>query len=187
VNFRALKRWPGWALLVVVLVALLAVGSTRDSGPSTPQDRIDAITKRLACPVCDGESVYESRATAAESIRTDVARQVADGTASDDQIVSGIEQVYGAKVLLVPKATGFDALVWAIPVAVLIIAAAGLVVAFRRWKRTLDTVPSEEDRELVAAALRGEWGPDPVHVAAPSSSNEDVASETGAIDGDDGR
>lgn len=163
---RSLKGWPGWALLLVVLVSLLAIGSTRDGGPSTPQDRIDSITKRLACPQCDGESVYESRATSAEAIRTDVARQVAEGTASDQDILSGIEAAYGTRVLLVPKATGFDALVWAIPVAVLILAAAGLVVAFRRWKRAIDTVPTDDDRELVAAALRGEWAPDAAAVGA---------------------
>ena len=31
-----LKRWPGWLALLFVVVGLLAVGVTRDSGPQTP-------------------------------------------------------------------------------------------------------------------------------------------------------
>jgi cytochrome c-type biogenesis protein CcmH/NrfF len=61
-------------------------------------------------------------------------------------------------VLLVPKASGFDALVWVLPVAALVCAAAGLAVTFRRWKREADddVDPTDDDRELVAAALRSE-------------------------------
>jgi len=159
-NTRALKRWPGWALLAVVLVGLLAIGATRDSGPSTPQDRIDSISKRLACPTCDGESVYESRASAAEAIRLEIARQVAAGNASDSEIIARIDAVQPTSILLLPKSSGFDALVWAIPATVLVLAIVGLVLAFRRWRRTLDTVPTDEDRELVESALRGEWSAD---------------------------
>ena len=38
-----LKRWPGWLALLFVVVGLLAVGVTRDSGPQTPDERIVAI------------------------------------------------------------------------------------------------------------------------------------------------
>ena len=78
------NKWS-WLLLVLSAVALLTFGSTRDSGPRTQADRIDAITKVLACPTCSGESVYVSRASAAESIRSEVARQIASGQRSDDE------------------------------------------------------------------------------------------------------
>jgi cytochrome c-type biogenesis protein CcmH len=150
---RRVKRWPGWIVLVFVVAGLLAVGATRDSGPRTPQERVEAISKRLACPVCDGESVFESRNNASQSIRTEIARQVDAGTASDDQIVTYIEQLFGGRVLLVPKATGIDALVWALPAVALVCSLAGLTVAFRRWKLAAGTVPDDDDRALVAAAL----------------------------------
>jgi cytochrome c-type biogenesis protein CcmH/NrfF len=75
---------------------------------------------------------------------------------SDDQIINFIEQRFGSKVLLVPRATGIDALVWALPVAALVCAVVGLGVAFRRWKAAADTIPDDADRELVAAALAGD-------------------------------
>ncbi|MEY2779957.1 MAG: cytochrome c biosis protein CcmH, partial [Actinomycetota bacterium] len=76
------NKWS-WMMLVVLAAVLLVFGSTRTSGPQTQSDRIDSISKVLACPTCQGESVYVSRASAAESIRAEVARQVASGQKTD--------------------------------------------------------------------------------------------------------
>lgn len=153
-TWRKLKGWPGWIAIVVVTVALLAIGSTADSSPRTPAERVEAIAKRLACPICQGESVFESRNNASVAIREEIETQVAGGTRTDEEIITFIEQRYGSRVLLVPRATGIDALVWALPVAALVCAVAGLGVAFRRWQRAAGTVASDDDRELVDAALR---------------------------------
>lgn len=156
-----LKSWPGWILLVLVVVGLFVVGGTRDAGPQTQQERIEAVAKRLACPTCDGESVYESRASSSVSIRNAIAREVAAGQLSDDEIVALFEQRFGAAVLLVPKASGIDALVWALPVAAFVMAVAGLAVAFRRWKRAESRPVTDDDRRLVAAALEGDGEGEP--------------------------
>ncbi|CAB4609179.1 unannotated protein [freshwater metagenome] len=150
---KKLKSWPVWMLMGLLVVALLTVGTTRDSGPLTQSDRIDAITKRIACPTCDGESVFVSRATAAESIRNQVARDVAAGTMSDNQIIGSIADTFQGKILLVPRATGVDSLVWILPIAVLVCAVAGLFVAFRRWKRNNSGDATAEDIALVKRLL----------------------------------
>ena len=153
---QALKRWPSWVLLVLVVAGLLAVGTTRDSGPRSPKERVEDISKRLACPICDGETVFESRNADSEAIRVEIARQVDTGTVSDDQIINFIAQRFGSKVLLVPRATGIDALVGALPAAAFVCAVVGLGVAFRRWKAAADTIPDDADRQLVAEALAEE-------------------------------
>ena len=153
-KWKQLKRWPGWVVLGVVAVALLAFGSVRENGPRTSEERVEEISKQLACPICDGESVFESRNTASVAIRVQIKADVSAGAMSDDDIISKVAQVYGARVLLVPQSTGIDALVWALPVAALVCAVAGLIVVFRRWKRAADTVPTADDRALVEAALR---------------------------------
>ena len=157
---RALKRWPSWVLLVMVVGGLLAVGATRNSGPRTPKERVEDISKRLACPICDGETVFESRNSDSEAIRVEIARQVNSGSVSDDQIINFIAQRFGSKVLLVPRSTGIDALVWALPAAALVCAVVGLGVAFHRWKSAADTIPDEADRLLVAEALAADDGAD---------------------------
>jgi cytochrome c-type biogenesis protein CcmH len=153
---QALKRWPSWVLLVLVVAGLLAVGTARDSGPRSPKERVEDISKRLACPICDGETVFESRNADSAAIRVEIARQVDTGTVSDDQIINFIAQRFGSKVLLVPRATGIDALVWALPAAAFVCAVVGLGFAFRRWKSAADTIPDDADRQLVADALAEE-------------------------------
>ena len=157
---RSLKSWPSWVLLIFVVGGLLAVGASRDAGARSPKERVEDISRRLACPICDGESVFESRNADSQAIRIEIARQVDTGTVSDDQIINYIEQRFGSKVLLVPRATGIDALVWALPVAALVCAVVGLGVAFRRWKTEADTIPDDADRRLVAAALASDDGDD---------------------------
>ena len=152
---RSIKRWPGWMVLVLATFVLLAVGIAAENGPQTQQDRIDAISKRIACPTCQGESVYVSRASSAESIRNEIARQVGTGQLSDDEIVAYLEDSFGGNVLLVPRSTGVDALVWALPVAVAVAAIAGLAVAFRRW-RSQSLLVATDDDEAIVADLRKE-------------------------------
>lgn len=149
------NKWS-WSLIAVLTAALLMFGSTRASGPQTQSDRIDAITKVLACPTCQGESVYVSRASAAESIRAEVARQVARGQKTDDEIIAYIEARFGSRVLLVPRSTGLDAMIWILPVFVLICATGTLAFAFRRWRVESQHEISEEDTLLVERALRQE-------------------------------
>jgi cytochrome c-type biogenesis protein CcmH len=149
-------RRVSWFVMLIATVALLVVGVVRESGPLTQQDRIDAISQRLACPTCSGESIYVSRASAAEALRAEIARQVAAGQRTDDEIIAYVEARFGGQVLLVPRATGLDAVVWALPVAVLVASLAALTAAFVRWRRRDDAMPSDDDRALVARALAGE-------------------------------
>jgi cytochrome c-type biogenesis protein CcmH/NrfF len=142
--------WLGMFLLVGLL---LAIGVSRSGSVQTQQDRIDSITSHLACPTCSGESVFVSRAAAAQAIRTEVARQVGAGTRTDDEIVSYIEQRFGGQVLLVPRATGLDSLVWSLPVAALIMSLWFLIRAFSRSRQNKPTAPSAQDEKLVEQAL----------------------------------
>jgi cytochrome c-type biogenesis protein CcmH len=168
---RSIKRWPGWAVLTIMVVSLLAVGVTRDAGPRSAGDRVDDISRRLACPVCDGESVFESRNNASDSIRSEITAQVGDGARTDDEIIEFIADRFGAQVLLVPRSSGIEALAWAIPAAALVCGVAGLAVAFRRWR--LDAADrqgaSDQDYALVEAAL-AEFGDE--HRAAPPPREE---------------
>jgi cytochrome c-type biogenesis protein CcmH len=160
---RRVKRWPGWVALVVVVAGVLAIGATRDDGARTPAERARALAERVACPVCDGESVAESRNAASENIRRAIGEFVDEGDATDEQILAYLEANYGGQILLVPRATGFDALVWALPVAALVCGLAALTATFLRWRReAAERVdPTAADRALVAAALGDDAADEP--------------------------
>jgi cytochrome c-type biogenesis protein CcmH len=117
---------------------------------------VEEITKHIACPVCDGETVYESANPASAAIRAEVKAQVAAGLRSDDEIVAYVVQQFGEQTQLLPKASGFDALVWMLPAAALVCAGVGLFFAFRRWKRNADAIPDDDDRAMVEKALAAE-------------------------------
>ncbi len=142
-----------WLVMLLLVIVLLVFGASRTGGPRTQQDRIDSITAVLACPTCSGESVFVSRAAAAEAIRAEVARQVATGLRTDEQIVGYIEQRFGGQVLLVPRASGVDSLVWALPVAVLVCSAFLLLSAFFKWRNNKPQSPTASDEQIVAKAL----------------------------------
>ena len=118
-------------------------------------DRIDELSKRVACPICDGESVFESQNNASIALRNQIADLVADNDLNDTEIIAFIETRYGGEVLLVPSSSGFDALVWVLPAVAFAVGLVALVVVFRRWKREAGDVsdPTDDDRALVEAAL----------------------------------
>ena len=154
------QRWAGsrvaWIVLGVVAVVALAFGAARSSEARTPEERIDAISRTLKCPVCPGESLYESRNNVSLNLKAEIARQVRAGQ-TDDEIRAAIVARYGDSVLLVPRAEGVDALVWVLPVVLLVVSVVGLVLVFRRWRREGATAPpTDADRALVAEALAGQ-------------------------------
>jgi cytochrome c-type biogenesis protein CcmH len=150
---RRQRNALGWAALLVVVVTALAVGVFSGRTAQTNQERVADLSKEIACPVCGGESVAQSNAPAAVNIRNEIGRQV-DAGRTDDEIRTYLAQQFGEDQLLRPRGEGVSALVWVLPVAAVVVAAAGLVLAFRRWGATADIgTPTEEDRQLVAHFL----------------------------------
>ena len=157
----------GWALVVAVFVGLIGYGSTQTAGPQTQEDRVDNITSKVACPICDGESVFESRNAASRAIRNEVDQLVRSNELTDEQILMRIENTYGREVMLVPESSGFDAVAWIAPIVVFLIAAIGLIAAFVRWRRLASEsgTPTDAERELVEAALNATPTPTPTPTA----------------------
>ena len=128
-----MRRWGSWAVLVVVVVAALVVGTT-DTGAQSEEERIEAIASSVRCPTCRGQSVADSDAIAAENVRREIARRVGEGE-TDDEIRNALAARFGEGIILTPARGGLTGLVWVLPVAGAVVAFAGLVFAFRRWRR----------------------------------------------------
>lgn len=121
-----------WVLVALAAVVLFVVGLSQGAAPRSAKERTDEIAKRVACPVCNGESAYESQVAASVGIRNEIRKLVDQGTLGDAEIISAIERSYPG-TSLVPKGSGVDALVWAVPAAVGFLAIGGAVIAVRRW------------------------------------------------------
>jgi cytochrome c-type biogenesis protein CcmH len=157
-------------LLAFTAVLLVAIGVQRDSGPATPQERLEGISRQLACPTCDGESVAESRGTASQAIRQEIARLVGDGQLTDSEVVQAIDDKYSEELQLKPGTSGLESLIWGLPIAVAVTAGIGLVMAFRRWQTMEEQSVTDEDRKLVAQALAET---ESSNVSAPTAGTSD--------------
>lgn len=149
---RPLQRtwWP-WLPLGLVLALALGIGSFGSSGPLTDEERSLELARVVQCPQCDGENSAESNAPAAWGVRVEIDEQVRAGR-TDEQILAGIESKYPGRVLT-PPGRGLAGLVWIVPVVALVLALAGLAVAFRRWGAPAPARASDADRALVEQAL----------------------------------
>ena len=139
-----------WVVMGLVLVVALAVGG-RGDGNGTEAERVASISREVRCPTCAGLSVAESDAKAAQAVRDEIRERVHRGE-SDGEIRAYLAGRYGRDILLKPKASGVDALVWALPAAAAVCGVAGLAFAFARWRRRSGVVPTPEDRALVEQA-----------------------------------
>lgn len=125
-------RLVAWLLLPLVVVGALWVG-TREEAVETPGARADRLAAQVRCPTCRGQSVADSDAVAAEQVRTQIRARIDEGQ-SDDEIRAALVAAYGDEILLTPPRSGLAGLVWVLPVVALVLAAAGLAVAFLRWR-----------------------------------------------------
>jgi cytochrome c-type biogenesis protein CcmH len=175
---RSGGRIVGWLALAVVLVGALVFGAVDDGGARSPDERARNLAGSIACPQCDGQSVADSDSDAADGIRSVIERRIAEG-ASDAEIRDELAAAYGERVLLTPGRSGVSSLVWTLPVVVVVVAFAGLTLAFRRWRGGAGARASDADRALVARA-RADAATDPAGVAGDDTPTHEGAASGGA-------
>ena len=103
--------------------------------------RASRLASELRCPVCQGLSIQDSPSPLALQMKDLIRTQVGQGR-TDAEIRGYFVSKYGEWVLLQPRPTGFNLLVYVLP-ALALLAGLGLVLfAIRRW-----TVPTVEQKE----------------------------------------
>ncbi len=99
---------------------------------SALEARTSQIASQLRCPVCQGESIQDSPSELAAQMRGLVKDQLREGR-SAEQIKAYFVSKYGEWILLAPRATGFNVLVYAAPVLMILAGLAVIGVAVRKW------------------------------------------------------
>jgi len=103
----------------------------------TAQDSaLEAATTMLAselrCPVCQGNSIQDSPSELAQQMRDLIRDQLRAGKTPDEVRAYFVEK-YGEWILLSPRATGLNLIVYLVPLAAVLVG--GLVVwrTVKRW------------------------------------------------------
>lgn len=149
-------RVIGWCVLLSCVAVLLVLGARPATTSGASDDRLFALAGELKCLQCVGESVATSQASIAVKMRDEIRVQMRAGR-SDDEILTYFADRYSQRVLLTPASTGAASVVWIVPVVVMVAGIGVLIVIVARSRRRRsdagDHVISQEDRDLVAAAL----------------------------------
>jgi cytochrome c-type biogenesis protein CcmH len=146
---RTLRRLGLAAALVVLLGAAAADPADRLADPAK-EARARALFRDVRCLVCQSQSIDESDAPLAHDLRQVVRRQVADGR-SDGEIERFLVSRYGQFVLLTPKASFGNAILWIGP---LLIVAAGAAALVFRGRQALEPTSLTEQEEAELDKLR---------------------------------
>ena len=141
------------ALGAVFCIAAAADPADRLADPAS-EARARAIFRETRCLVCQGESIDDSDAQLAGDLRRIIRARVAAG-ASDGQVRAFLVARYGEFVLLRPRLSLPNALLWGAPFAV---AAIGAGVLIARRRRLTPTEPLSAEEEARIAALGQDQG-----------------------------
>jgi len=147
--------------LVVVLASLLMVHIVAAQGGTVTDDQVNAVAKRLNCPVCENVPLDVCETQACVQWRDLIRQKLAAGE-KPEQIINYFQATYGDRVLQEPPRRGFTGLVWILPFAGLVAGVAILVVVLRRMtaqpapvrSETAPSEPTDEYHERLERELK---------------------------------
>jgi cytochrome c-type biogenesis protein CcmH len=121
----------------LLLGATEAAAANAQQRPGEPRDslleaRTSEVAGRLRCPVCQGVSIQDSPAELAQEMRSVVREQLRAGK-TPAEVEAYFVASYGEWVLLEPRASGLNLLLYLLPVVLVLGGVALVVKAVRRW------------------------------------------------------
>jgi cytochrome c-type biogenesis protein CcmH len=137
-------------LSLALALPLAAQSATVTEAPDEP--RIRALAQTLRCPVCQSESILESRSSTAHEMMVILREMVAAGRA-DAEIVEFFRSRYGNYVMLAPPRSGPGGVIWLLAPALLVGGAGFFVWRLRRRGAVVEAPPNKPT--LDAEQLRG--------------------------------
>jgi cytochrome c-type biogenesis protein CcmH len=139
-------------LMLILAAPVQAVQPDEVLSDPTLEARARDISKGLRCLVCRNESIDDSNAGLARDLRLLVRERLVAGD-SDDEVVDFVVSRYGEYVLLNPRATGSNLVLWlAGPVLLLVGAGIGFGFVRRRGQAAAPNF-SEADRKRLDELL----------------------------------
>jgi cytochrome c-type biogenesis protein CcmH len=123
-----------------LLVALaLVLGLTAAAEPKTT---LPDVEDEVMCVECR-TALNVSTAPVADQERAFIRARIAEGM-TKEEIKAALVEEYGPDVLAEPPGDGFDIAAWLVPGALAALAALGIALVARRWRRT-ESAPAGPD------------------------------------------
>ena len=124
---------------VALLVAMLTLAGPGAALAAGPKASLPDIEDEVMCLEC-GTALNLSKAPVAERERAFIRREIEKGR-TKEQIKDGLVDRFGPAVLAMPDDDGFGLAAYLVPVLAALVAAAALVLAARRWRRSQGADP----------------------------------------------
>ena len=144
---------------LILLLALFFAGAAQAVKPDEVladpalEARARALSEGLRCMVCQNQSIDESDADLARDLRILVRQRLAAGD-TDQQVMDYIVSRYGEFVLLKPRFSLRNALLWGTPVLLLLAGGAFILLGARSRRPGLDSTLSAEEQAALDKMLR---------------------------------
>lgn len=147
-------------LLTVLAVAIilpggaLAVDGDEMFADPAREARARDVGRQLRCLVCQNQSIFDSNSGLAKDLRVLVRTRMDEGD-SDTEILAYIADRYGDYVLLQPRFSIRNAVLWAAPLLALLLGLA-LMVLYLKSRRTgrTEVALTEAERETARKLLQ---------------------------------
>jgi cytochrome c-type biogenesis protein CcmH len=94
--------------------------------------QVRRLAKELRCPTCQALSIYDSPSELAREMKGQIRARLQAGM-TPQEVRATFVDAYGEWVLLSPEPQGFNLLIYILPVLALLLGAAIVLVAMRRW------------------------------------------------------
>ena len=139
-----MPRKSNWilAVLLAVLVAGVVFAGPALADEDTPRptpsdDEVNAIAKKLFCPVCENIPLDVCGTDACHQWREQIREKLAEGW-TEDEIIDYFIQLYGERTVGVPPRRGLNWLLYVGTAVIILAGAVVLVVGFRRWRAPIE-------------------------------------------------
>ena len=114
--------------------------------------RARALSSELRCMVCQNQSIDDSDADLAHDLRVLVRERIKAGD-DDEEVIAYVVSRYGEFVLLKPRFSLRNALLWMTPILLLVAGGVFIVLGARR-RRAATPALSADEKQALEALLR---------------------------------
>jgi cytochrome c-type biogenesis protein CcmH len=116
------------------------------------RERYQQLIDEMRCPKCQNQNLSGSDSPIAADLRREVHRMV-EGGQSNEQIIEFMVNRYGEFVLYRPRMSSATAVLWGLPVALLVLGIVVVQLLIRRRRAQVDVPMDGAERARLAALL----------------------------------